>query len=465
MSRKKQCLSHNDNPALLDRFKQGRFIKHLCNVIVDCEAPKGIGINGYWGTGKTTTLMRIYHQFCNEHPHGKGIQFAHTASFTGKKVIPIWFEAWRHQHEALPIVALLNEIRSQISLWNKSKDEAKKLAGVSLLGALNIFDEVIKTASGGLLNPELGKIKGIGEQWEAERYLTALPSQAIHQFLEEAIDQLSGKDHRLVIFIDDLDRCRPEKALQLMEGIKVYLNLQNCIVVFGMDQRQVEQALVKALQLDKNYEFIDQKAERSKLIAHQAQEYLEKICQDIYHIPVPDHNAKTYYFTKLLSLLETGKDKLQHERELKKVLKKYDCLPANPRKIKALVNRISTVIHHCNILDNCEKISQDIKIRRDYTLLVALTVIHTFHRRVHEQLEKNPKFINVVIGYAKDDNTEISDLPTKYEPMKDIIPSFSDGADLPRNPSDINVFRLHELFKDLDTVTSDEIQSLLIGRV
>ncbi len=87
MSRKNQNLSHNDNPALLDLFKQDRFIKHLCNIIVDCEAPKGIGINGYWGTGKTTTLMRTYHQFCNEHPHGKDIQFARSASFTKKKII------------------------------------------------------------------------------------------------------------------------------------------------------------------------------------------------------------------------------------------------------------------------------------------------------------------------------------------------------------------------------------------
>ena len=134
-------LSLNDSPALKDLLGQEKFINNLCEVIVDCEPPKGIGINGYWGTGKTTTLINIYYQFSGKHPYGKTIDG--TADYKNKKVIPIWFEAWRYQHEALPIVALLNEIRSQISTWNALKNKVEKVIGVSLLGALSAFDEVI----------------------------------------------------------------------------------------------------------------------------------------------------------------------------------------------------------------------------------------------------------------------------------------------------------------------------------
>ena len=314
---------------------------------------------------------------------------------------------------------------------------------------------MIKIASTGLFKPEFGKIKGIGEEWEKGRHLNQLPSQTIHQLLEEAIEQLAGKEHRLVIFVDDLDRCSPEKALQLMEGIKVYLNLSNCVIVFGMDQRQVEYAL-------------DQ-AQKNLLMPHQAKEYLEKICQDIYHLPVPDQVAKNKYFIDLLDDINLGNEEDErvgkHKLEVEKVLADYDCLPANPRKIKALINRLGVVLRHVDMEDS-EKIEGK-EAQRNYALLIMLIILHTFHRRVYEQLQKNPDYINTIIEYANADGiSDQNSLPDKYEPMKEIKLSMLDNlAVLPTNPSDSNVFRLQPLFMDLNTVTTNEIKHVMKGGV
>jgi|GEM_PF-1792840 len=236
-------LSHNDTAKADDAFKQQAFIKQVCDLIKDCQPPKGIGINGYWGTGKTSTLMQIHKELTGISPYEDD-----NAITNNEDIIPIWFEAWCYQSETVPIVALLQEIRAQISNWQKYINGSKKLGSIALLGIFGAIDAALKVASGGILSPNISKIPELGRQWEADHRETPLASQDLRKLLEQAVDQALNKKEgdtakRLVIFIDDLDRCLPKVALQLLEGIKVYLNLNNCVLVFGMDQRQIEEAL------------------------------------------------------------------------------------------------------------------------------------------------------------------------------------------------------------------------------
>jgi len=45
-----------------------------------------------------------------------------------------------------------------------------------------------------------------------------------------------GEDDRMVIFIDDLDRCLPEVALQVLEALKLYFNIDGVAFVLGIDR-------------------------------------------------------------------------------------------------------------------------------------------------------------------------------------------------------------------------------------
>jgi len=306
---------------------------------------------------------------------------------------------------------------------------------------LGAFDATLKTASGGIMAPNLSKIPELGKQWETEHRETPLASQDLLKVLEQAIDQALNKKQgdtakRLVIFIDDLDRCLPKVALQLLEGIKVYLNLNNCVLVFGMDQRQIEEALSKAL---------DSKD------THQAREYLEKICQDIHHLPIPNQQVKADYLLALLKELDVGGQSANHHLAIKNVLYAYDCLPANPRKIKALSNRLALQLRKGCIKGSSVPLSTpetpDTPDRR-YMLLVAIAIIYNFHRQLNEQLEKNPEYFIHVIAYAK--NPPDPSTPTSiYEPMRGIVPCYDAQQELPTNPSDSNVFRLHSLLREL----------------
>jgi len=437
-------LSHNDNPTDVDGFGQQDFIKNIANVIKYSKPPKGIAINGYWGTGKTSSLKQLKKEL------------------SSKEIVPVWFEAWRYQHEATPVVALLHEIRSTFSNWNKVTGKIKKLSAITIQGILGAFDETIKAASGSVIAPKLSDLPKIGENYEKENYLTRLPTADINHLLEEAIDLALGNStkqatkNKLVIFIDDLDRCNPETALKLLEGIKVYLNLNNCVIVFAIDQRQIEHALNKALNLKDDSD------------SHQAREYLEKICQDIYHLPLPDVQAKANYLDELLKTLDLGGNHddvnqkatqaLQHRSDIKLVVESFDCLPANPRKIKALANRLSVMLRGSVNLNSTRSILKHPNIKFGYALLVASAIIYTFHRELNEQLNKNPKFIDDVVKFAKNFENLSKDLKI---PMKGIQPSYDGEKVLPTNPSDSNVFRLHELLMALDTLGEEDIKPFL----
>lgn len=431
-------LTHNDKPTDTDILDQQAFINGIAEIIKDCTPPKGIGINGYWGTGKTSALLQLYKALTGVSREEKIPK--------NSPVIPIWFEAWRYQHETTPIVALLHEIRAAFSLWNKVLEKSGDIAGITFLGILGAFDETIKAASGGVMSPKLSDIPKIAADYEKERYRNSLASQDISNLLEQAIETALGKNKKLVIFIDDLDRCHPEAALKLLEGIKVYLNLKNCVIVFAIDQRQIERALKKALAIDDGSD------------GHQAREYLEKICQDIYHLPLPDKQRKADYLDTLLKGLKLNAHPIHNTylTQIKSIANTYDCLPANPRKIKALANRLGVILRH-NENATSPFITQT-SLPRIYELLLAMAIIYTFHRELNEQLEKDAEYINKVIIYARQPPADLTGI---FEPMKGIKPSFSGTEPLPTNPSDSNVFRLHELINSLSVVTAADLKPFL----
>jgi predicted KAP-like P-loop ATPase len=264
-------LSHNDDPTDSDELGREKFIARLSNIVRNCDPPKGIAVSGYWGTGKTSALRQLQKHL---EPDGK------------KKgpVVTVWFEAWRYQHEAQPVVGLLHEIRTRLRMKGRFKNEAEKITNVTFHGLLSAFDGAIKAISLGSLDPKLGQIPELGQRWEAANYATLLTTETLRELLDAAIGEALEKNGRLVVLIDDLDRCEGANVLRLLEGIKIYLNLRRCVVVFALDYRQVVDALTGALGAGDT----DEEGRRRGYTARdRAREYLEKICQDIHQLPLP----------------------------------------------------------------------------------------------------------------------------------------------------------------------------------
>ena len=119
---------------------------------------------------------------------------------------------------------------------------------------------------------------------------------------------------RLVVFIDDLDRCNASNILELLEAIKNILDIENLIFVITVDIKKIERAW------ELQYKMIDGVLE--------GKEHVEKLFQIIFSLPFKNDNEIEIYVSSLTRLGEL--DNKLHTHLVKS-------LTNNPRKIKRML--------------------------------------------------------------------------------------------------------------------------------
>ncbi|MDP8222119.1 MAG: SUMF1/EgtB/PvdO family nonheme iron enzyme [Candidatus Lernaella stagnicola] len=150
--------------------------------------------------------------------------------------------------------------------------------------------------------------------------------QSLYYRLTEELRNAKGnaKDLRIVVCIDDLDRCLPERAIELLEGIKVFLDLPGFYFIIGVDERVIRAGILVRY---KDFAF-DEKSE----IPVNPREYLEKIIQIPIRLPPPE-------ISRMLELIRS------HAAEDSR-LARYcemiaEVMERKPRACKMAVNLIS----------------------------------------------------------------------------------------------------------------------------
>lgn len=210
--------------------------KTISNLIRNSTPHFTIGIYGEWGTGKTTLMKSIE---ANLHS---------TDSYEGgQKILPIWFNAWKYEREdSLATVSLL------------------KTVGYAMAGHQR-FDTLSKTIFKGLTIVSKDMMQQIAMQVVSKQntiddeeidqkmdYLNKLYRDSVYY---EGLDKIKAEmrsirekdtECRVVIFIDDLDRCSPNKALEVLESIKLFLDLEGFVFVIGLSHKTVTQLITRA---------------------------------------------------------------------------------------------------------------------------------------------------------------------------------------------------------------------------
>lgn len=287
--------------------------------------------------------------------------------------ICIWFEAWRYQHESAPIVALLQEMRGQFGriveavnqirkLASTSKDAALALlekspgvismlakAGLAVTSPASLLDPVCMSALeafenvGGKIAKAVGTVRDIGERYEKENFRVPLQTHQLREQLDHAVGQLLGglipkqkkkpdelaaqNARRVVVFIDDLDRCEPKTAYRLLEGIKIYLNLHNCVFVLGVNRDELIRIIADGL------------PGKEQADSFRAQEYLEKLCGHCVALPDCTNVSQRKLVNQLIKV-----DEANIVSSVAELAETPGFLPANPRRIKAFCNTAARLL-------------------------------------------------------------------------------------------------------------------------
>ncbi|MCL2235018.1 MAG: KAP family NTPase [Defluviitaleaceae bacterium] len=200
-----------------------------------------IALNGDWGSGKTffvkqtKLILDCYndHSDLDEETRKKmqGVAESRGIERT-KNYATVYYDAWANDNAQDPILSLVHSILKA----NHKLVEPKNRKNVA-----NIFKSIVKSVK---LNFEYFELdlKDILEGLEADNlFEELLKEENIKEKVKEFINSLiEERGNRLVIFVDELDRCKPAYAIQLLERIKHYFDDERIIFVFSVNLGQLQ---------------------------------------------------------------------------------------------------------------------------------------------------------------------------------------------------------------------------------
>ena len=335
------------------------------------------GVHGDWGLGKTSFLHQLqWHLTCECPQQPESVtnemetMLEEGHSRYKDTIQAVWFDAWRYQNETAPVVALLHEMRAQLSWKHRMIGSTARIAQVTTRAALLSIEEVTKK-----IGYQHSKFREANREWEIENLAAALPSHMLREHLSAAVGQLLPKPKnkpneptsRLVVFIDDIDRCEPESAYRLLEGLKVYLTLDNCVFVLGMNQKVIIEAINQRV-----------KTANDNIPSQRAAAYMEKMCQNVWQLPAVRQPEQV-----LLKLLEETVIDESVRLSIEMGLQGLDCscIPPNPRRIKGLANLIGRMSLRLPSTNSKDEMLFEVR------LLVIVAYIYQFHQDLYVRWE------------------------------------------------------------------------------
>ncbi|WP_338508980.1 P-loop NTPase fold protein [Pseudomonas poae] len=221
-----------DDIFLNDRLKRKKSVDNLGGLLEKVSSPLVFSVNAPWGAGKTT-FMRMLH-----------------SSLAISEAKSIYFSAWETDFAVDPLLAFIGEMNAGLSIYidgdrEKSKAWAKaKAAGTHLMR--RSIPVGVKLATAGLLDmdkiieDETSKLTEALAKDVIDAY--SKNKQAISIFKENVAKVLKGEDGalgRMYIFVDELDRCRPTYAIELLERIKHLLDIEGLVFILALDKQQL----------------------------------------------------------------------------------------------------------------------------------------------------------------------------------------------------------------------------------
>lgn len=216
-----------DSPWDDDALDRKQIAERLTNLIRTQSIPFVVSIDGYWGTGKTFMLKRWQKDLENQ-----GFQ-------------AIYFNAWEDDFCDDPLLAIIGQLSEHFKKDGKFRAKARQI--------IKVAKPLFRPRSFGLnFSPDgissVGVSAGFDQGNERSLIDEYLSQRATKDELKGNLSALSqsvveATEHPLIFIIDELDRCRPTFAVELLERVKHIFDVPNLVFVFGINRTELCNAL------------------------------------------------------------------------------------------------------------------------------------------------------------------------------------------------------------------------------
>jgi len=294
----------SDNETKIDMLNNRAIAKTVAELIKECDdRPISIGVYGDWGAGKSSILAMVEEELSMQKD---GIEC-------------IRFNGWKHQGFEDAKIALMSAIVSDLTERRKPSEKAKdilkklwkninwisvaKVAGSVAFSAatgippIGLLNNLIDNLKSSIADEEKVKsaIESVGqyltEAKVAEDNSLAKEFTEFHKHFEQLLEE--SKVRKLVVLIDDLDRCLPKVTIETLEAVRLFMFSKSTAFVIAADEAMIEYAVRNHFPDLPNDGDIRTGFEYSK-------RYLEKLIQVPFRIPALGEIESGMYITLLL---------------------------------------------------------------------------------------------------------------------------------------------------------------------
>ena len=349
-----------ENPFGKDLLNRKQYADVLTQIVKNTEDGFTLSINADWGYGKTTFVKMWEAMLQSE----------------GYKTI--YFNAWESDFVADPMMALIDGLRSGFEEQDLPQEKLQFTKAF-----WTVATKLVKLVPQWQVIGEVAEIfqDGIKECLEDKNDLQK--SLSIKKLVNDFHEQLAksakdiGGDKPLIIFVDELDRCRPDYAVQMLERIKHFFSIDNIIFVLSIDKK----VLCKSIEAVYGGLKIDTEA------------YLRRFVDIEFDLPEPDIDS---FAKALFDQKEIGEYFTNY----------YDVISGEHREERLKDTLIDCFLSQSNSLRDVEKYFNRLEIilnsqalpHASADLIAYLLYLYMFHREVYEELRQMDLEVSIMWG-------------------------------------------------------------------
>jgi hypothetical protein len=225
-----------------DIFQRKQFGERLADLVRSCQDGIVIALDAQWGEGKST-FIKMWR--------------GHVGPNAENPIKSLYFDAFANDYQKDPFLALAGELYDLVTdegdeKKKEFKDKAKGVAKSLARGAIKI---AVRTISGGIVD---GSVIDSAEKDVSDLFADQVDSiiadklenakkdklaiESFRGYLEKFADD-HGNGSPIVFIIDELDRCRPDFALDLLEQIKHLFSVKGIVFLLVLNRNALEEII------------------------------------------------------------------------------------------------------------------------------------------------------------------------------------------------------------------------------
>jgi len=374
-----------------DKLKMSRYGKVLSNFIKASDTPLTVGLQGEWGTGKTSMLYMLLEHFKSEN------------------IATSWVNTWeysmfRSPGETTPAILkgmltnlkLSCESEGKWTIEEKSKDSVKKV--FKFLG--NVANQVISNQTG-------VDIKDASSTDEASREQVEIAEikKEIALIITKLIEDTNNEYQKVVFLVDDLDRIPPEQAVEVLESLKNLFDVPNCVFVLAIDYDVV----VKGLESK-----FGKKTEENE---REFRSFFDKIIQVPFSMPTGTYDMGNLLSEKLISLnIEIPEDLIDTYSNVVKYTIGY-----NPRSLKRYINSFSLLrsLRNSDFEEDASDFGDNAPDAEDDLILFAMIGVQISYPKIFRLITQMSDIYDWDKGFANKNNIDLEAVKTDIQKYGD----------------------------------------------